>query len=329
MGLIDKIFKTRKQEFTFGPIGALGPAIGKETAYLNVLLLSCRVVDVRKGLKKFYGTVHSAIEFEARSSAKPRGLVTTVTTPTQLKAIDASNLDRVITLTQRLVGPVPYRGGDVSIEAGVFSVKEADLAGPFLEVLGELSGVAGTSVLSAALPFAGPLVKGFDLLAGAPDTAGLEIGLSETITSNKLTNGTFVVMRAPAGTVDTTELRLDSTNRVVGKDGKQVQDFPYFVYQIVGTQEREDFFKIPELATTHESIQKAIRENRDKEARDLLIVFRRLATTSPDFLVKDAERLARLVEDEVNSILGKTTPTSVGITREIRSLEQVPLYSVQ
>jgi len=172
-------------------------------------------------------------------------------------------------------------------------------------------------------------VKGFDLLAGAPDTAGLEIGLSETITSNKLTNGTFVVMRAPAGTVDTTELRLDSTNRVVGKDGKQVQDFPYFVYQIVGTQEREDFFKIPELATTHESIQKAIRENRDKEARDLLIVFRRLATTSPDFLVKDAERLARLVEDEVNSILGKTTPTSVGITREIRSLEQVPLYSVQ
>ena len=326
MGLIDTLLHTRKKEFTFGPVGPLGPAIEKEKAYLNVLLLSCRVINVRSGLKKFYGTVHSAIEFEARSIVKPRPSVTTVTTPSQLKAIDSANLDKVITLTQRLLGPVPYRGGDVAIEAGLFSVKEADLAGPFLEVLGELSTAAGASVLGAALPFAGPLVKGFDLLAGAPGTAGLEIGISDTLTSDKLRSGTFVAMRAEADSVDTKTLRLDDTNRIVGADGKQIRDFPYFVYQISGSAERDDFFRIPELAATHESIQKAIRENRDKEARDLLIVFKRLAMTSPDLLLKDAQRLAKLVEDEVDAILGKPTPTAVREPRAIRPLKEVPLF---
>jgi len=337
VGIIDTIFRTRKSEFTFGPIGAIGPVIRTEKAYLNILLLSCRVVDVRRGLKKFYGAVHSFTEFDARNSLKPRVQVTSVTTPAQLKSVDASNLDQVITLTQRLLGPVPYRGGDVKLEAGLFSVKEADLAAPFLEVLDDLSSVAGTSVIGAALPFAGPLVKAFDLLAGAPDAAQLEIGVSNTMPAGDLRAGTFVVMRAPVGTVNVSTLRLDPTNRVVGADGKQIQNFPYFVYQISATTQRADFFRIPELARTHEGIQTAIRQNRDKEARELLPVFKRFAMTSSDLLLADGARLAKLVEDEVNAIVGAPASIRTPKTRApkkarapkargITPLKDVPLF---
>jgi hypothetical protein len=326
LSLIDKIFRSRKTEFTFGHIGTLGSVLKPDSAYLNVVLLSSRVVDVRKGLSKFYGTVHSSIDFDARNTDTPTVTVTTVTTPAQLKAVDASSLDKVITLRQRLLGPVPYRGGDVHLEAGLFSVKEADLAGPFLEVLGELSATAGTSLLSAALPFAAPLVKGFNLLAGAPDSAGLEIGISETLLDKQVQEGTFVTMRAPAQTIDLTTLSLDDSNRIVGKDGAQVKDFPYFVYQISATTERDDFFKIPDLAKTHTAINDAIRNSRDQEARDLVAVFRRLAITSPDLLSQDGKRLAKLVADEVDGVIGGLTPTAAAPRSVMREMKDIPLY---
>jgi hypothetical protein len=114
---------------------------------------------------------------------------------------------------------VPYRGGDVKLEAGLFSVKEADLAAPFLEVLDDLSSAAGTSVIGA-LPFAGPLVKAFDMLVAAPDAVQLEIGVSNTMPAGDLrAGGTFVVMRAPVGTVNGARLAKlveDEVNAIVG-----------------------------------------------------------------------------------------------------------------
>jgi len=62
------IWYTRAKTWTYAeipanktPEGLAQNVVAPETAYLNVWLTSFRITDVRKGLNKFYGTVHSFI----------------------------------------------------------------------------------------------------------------------------------------------------------------------------------------------------------------------------------------------------------------------------
>ena len=119
--------------------------------YLNIWLTSFRICNIRKGLKKFFGTVYSYISLPIIDNGKAE--FQSVTTPRELQKIDAQHLDRIIISNQRLLGPIPYRGGDLSLEIGLCSIKEADLAGPFLDLLGSISKIAGVSFISASLPF--------------------------------------------------------------------------------------------------------------------------------------------------------------------------------
>ena len=102
--------------------------------------------------------------------------------------------------------PAPYVGGDLEIEVGLFSVPSSDLAAPYLSLLENLSTTAGVSFISAALPFAGPILQGVKLLTGGNKVV-LEIGLS--ITEPQPKQGYCVVMRAPKKAVQLSQLKLD------------------------------------------------------------------------------------------------------------------------
>ncbi len=79
----NKILRARTQDWTFVPFrpeqtpnGLENRKIEPNTSYLSAFLHSMRIVNVRKGLAKFFGTVHSSIsllcegkwlaEFQAR-----------------------------------------------------------------------------------------------------------------------------------------------------------------------------------------------------------------------------------------------------------------------
>src|ERR1700675_1776105 len=103
------------------------------SAYLNIFLKSLRLRDVRKGLVRFYGAVHSFVSVPHQSGDKASFQV--FTSPASLQKLDSRNADRILVLDQRLVGPVPFRGGDVDVQIGLFSIKEADVTDAYLKVL--------------------------------------------------------------------------------------------------------------------------------------------------------------------------------------------------
>lgn len=329
MGWWRAIWKTKASTWTYARIPANKNPEGlshvpaePESGYLGVWLTSFRIRDVRKGLKKFYGTVHSFINLPVLDGKKADFQV--VTTPGNLQSVDAKNIDRIIVLNQRLLGPIPYRGGDLTVEVGLFSVKEADLAGPFLSVLESMSKVAGVSFVSAALPFAGPIRDGINLLAGAGDDSILEIGMSQVY--QPVESGYFVIMRAKQGQVDPAKFRIDNGHQLVDdQSGQSIGGFPYLVFRIDLSPRRDAWFMVPELATAHEALREAIRQGQRTHIDETFAVFKRTALTCPDLLLADAQQLVRKVESEVAGIVVPTaTAKALGAT--VRPLQEVDLY---
>jgi hypothetical protein len=295
------IFRKRADDWVFArlepgqvPSTNGGQEIVADAAYISVYLRSARVLDVRKGLRNFYGVVHSKIRLPHRSGSQAEFNVVAV--PTSLREVDSKRLDRVIQLDQRLLGPVPYVGGDITMEVGLFSVATADLAGPYLELLEMLSSAAGVASVAAALRFASPITHGINLLTAAADDSMLEIGVSRSESHPK--SGWYVVIRASKSEFDVNSLRVDPQDgRLLDADGKPLKEFPYMVLETTAEPARDDWFQIPEISESYKSIQFEYRRGRQEQTEEAITAFCRTVLTCNDLLFCDAERLITKVKD--------------------------------
>jgi hypothetical protein len=306
------------------PGDALSGEVEPESSYLSIFLKSARIVDVRKGLTTFYGVVHSYIKLPQRSTQDAEFNV--VTTPAALKNIDAEHIDRVIQVNQRLLGPVPYLGGDLEIEVGLFSVAASDLAAPYLSLLEQLSRTAGVSFVSAALPFASPIIEGVKLLSGNPKQATLEVGLS--MTQERPRQGYLVVIRAPKEDIDLKDVRVDPADFRLSRNGQPLGPYPYMVFELRSNTQRSDWAKIPELAAAYQEVQSEYRAGRADRVQEALLLFHHTALTCNDLLPDDAQKLSAKVEAAYREV-GPPTPVrrgSPGSSTVLPDLGRIGLY---
>lgn len=336
MGWWRDIWVQRAETWTFASLspeqtpGARPVAeVAPDTRYVQIRLKSMHVVDVRRGLSRFYGTVHSFASVPHRGGDDAE--FNTLTTPASLKDIDAARLDRVIPIDQPLLGPVPFRGGELSIQVGLFSIKSQDLVGPYLDLLGDLSRLSGVSFISAAKPFAEPLVRGINLLTGGADATVLEVGLS--MKTRVPRTGYYVVVRAPRGSLDPSNLQVSDDDFVLTNRGHSIGEFPYMVLEITADEQRADWFSIPELQKPYTELTRAIREGQIPAVEQALITFERTAVTCDDLLFADALRLKDLVRSQVQLLFpsGRTSRSITGSnktggTDSLPPLGAIPLY---
>jgi hypothetical protein len=122
MGWWSAAMRTRSTQWTYLelPRDAESAPVEPETSYLSVFLRTAYVVDVRRGLRRFHGAVNSSITLPARSGGDAQFIATLA--PTSLQDVAPGSADRFIQVNRRLAGPVPYVGGDVEAEVGLFSV---------------------------------------------------------------------------------------------------------------------------------------------------------------------------------------------------------------
>lgn len=319
--------RTRADSWTFGALGAdqvpdsLGhERVEPESFYLSGFLRSMWVTDVRKGVARFYGTLHSHTSLPHLGGALAEFQI--IVTPPDLRDVDTSDANRFVTRNIRLFGPGPYRGGDLELELGLFSVRAGDLVGPFVDLLESMTGAAGVSLVGAARPFAEPVRRGFDLLMGTEGEAILEIGLS-TVFSQPET-GYFVIMRRRSDEIDLSKIAVTDDYRLADENGRVFADFPYAVVAIEASPRRDDWFQIPELAGVYASLRDDVANGRLDTVKESLAVFNRTTLTSPDLLSRDALQLVERVTSEIDQTL-RLTQTSGGPER-MPTLEEVALY---
>ena len=320
-GLWSDLMRRRAEDWVFAPLEPNQTpdkmAVDKvvpDAAYVEIFLKSMRIVDVRRGVKKFFGTVHSFTSLDTLAGKPAQFNV--VTTPNQLRNVDASNLDRVININQRLLGPIPYRGGDLVLETGLFSVVSADLTAPYVDLLQKVSGIAGVSFLQSALPFVEPIKEGVNLLLGSQGDSMLEVGLATRFTAPETRY--YVVMRAPKTSIKTSDLRIDPNDfKVVDIKGTAITNAPYMVIQVMARDTRDDWFNIPELLEHYDLIRDAVRRQNQNDARAAFEVFQMRARTCNDLISSHADLLVQKVEAQLNTwfpgtktgaVLGKKFP---------------------
>jgi hypothetical protein len=305
------------------PGGKPTELVGEDAGYISVTLKSMRVVNLRKGLSKFYGTINSYITLAQPSQES--GKVNTIVTPNELKKVDAAHLDRVISMNHRLLGPMPYRGGDMTVEIGLFSIKESDLVGPFLDTLESLANVAGVGYIKAAMPFVEPIKKGFEYLTGSGDDSVLEIGLHRTFLH--IETGYYVVIGGPKGSIDLKALRLDPNDfKLTGPDEALLREYPYFVIEISSEPTRTDWQMLPELKERYDALKELLRTGKDAEAKEALVAMGRFLKTSKDLLFQDAKKIFASIEEKANDIMGIETTRGEKSSKSLPELNELKVF---
>jgi hypothetical protein len=327
MSWVSDFLRREPADTFFGPVGAAdgtipGPPAAPESAYLSLYLESMRVSAARRRAQTFYGAVTSTCTVVSRRGGKAE--LVAVSTPESLRGADPARLDRVITGTIPLAGPVPYRGGGLEAEIGLFAVPAAYLTGPYLDLLGNIATVASAFLTPAAglasAALMTPVRQGLDLLLGAAGDAELEVGIAHTWPAPAA--GYYAAVRAvaPEG-----GYRVGPGNRLVNPEGSEVRA-PYLLFRLAAERERHNWAEIPDVRAAYQVVAEAARVGDLASAREALAAFRRTAVFSHDLLAADGGRLYDKVAEQVRLAFPETGTSGALAPHGLTALGNIKLY---
>lgn len=267
-------------------IGEEAPAIEADACYVELYIESLRLKTARKFGTLFHGVVYCFATLSREGEANAQ--IAAVSKPEKLAALDKNSIDKVITVSKQMMGIVPWRGGNLNLELGLFAVKSGNILTPMVDFVSEISSTAGISFIGQAKPFLPLISKGMDLIAGQTEDIALEVAIDCTLQPTRAC--AFAIIAAPKDEIDTKKITIDPSDRKLLLLGKPL-DRAYCVFSIRRALQKADFGEIPELKERYAALQSAIKSNDRKAATDALTAFRLFAITSPDLIPSDANRL--------------------------------------
>jgi hypothetical protein len=313
-------------ELTFVPsipapgIPGIGEAIEPDSCYIELYLESLRLARARRFATHFHGVAYSFVTLPREG--EERAQLAAVSKPAKLAELDESSLDRVITISKEMMGPTAFRGGPVSLEFGLFSVKSGNLLTPVLDYITRVSSTAGISYVGAIKPFLPLITEGMDLIAGQQQDTELEVGIDTDLTLAK--SCVAAIIARPKGSIDHAQLSLDEDRRLL-LDGKPL-DSAYAAFSLRRTLEKSDYGEIPELKERYAAIQSAIKEGKMKAAWDALTAFRLSTVASPDLIPSDARKLVEKAKQKVKEAFPPGGEAAFETKVRVGTLSEIGLY---
>jgi hypothetical protein len=322
MKWLERVRHTAAEEWFFARLSPDDPAaeLAPERCYVSARLTSMRVSNARVGTRRYHASATGLVSVESRAGERAEFM--TVTKPVALDA-DPAHLDRLVTVDKPLMGPVPYRGGDVGIELGVFSMPTVDLLEPYLGLVHEIAEFAGIGTLTGATKLLSTAKSALDLAFGAGAEPELEIGLSSHL--QRPMAGHYCVVQAPRDDPGLAGVRLGRDNRLEKTDGSAVRQ-AYLAFELGRHERRDTWSSIPDLQMRYQDVRDAVRSDNLVRAKAAVEVFGRAAVMSPDLLAADGGRLRDLVAGEVTEAFRSTPTSAAGAGAELPEFAELPLY---
>lgn len=291
---VELIFVPSVRVAADGKIPGVGEPIEPDCCYVELYLESMRLTRARKFATRFHGLAYSFVTLPREGESHAQ--LTAVSKPEKLAELDKNSLDKVITVSKQMMGSTPFRGGPVSLEFGLFSVKSGNLLSPILDYVTKVSETAGISYVGAIKPFVPLITGGMDLIAGQVNDTALEVGVDTDL--NVTTSFVSAMIARPKGTIDEERLSLDKDRRLL-LNGDPL-DCGYATFSLRRSMQKADYGEIPELKERYGAVHAAIKSGKEKDARDALTAFRLAAIASPDLITSDAKRLVAKVREKVD-----------------------------
>jgi hypothetical protein len=320
MGIWEDLWRAEAENWAFGHI-ATTTEVTPHRMYISIMLRQLRVVNARVGFSRFYG----AVEFYGRlpnlsgSSAE----FASVTSPSKLRNVSKKDLGNFAFGNQRLLGPVPYVGGDLELEIGLFAIKSQDLLMPYLELLGELSNIVGSAFISVATPYISAIKNGASALMNPVGNASLEIGTS--VTFNPVRAGTYFAARINSDDYNLPKFRVDDSLYLIDDQGKRITSAPYLVFSVDESPVRDDWHQIPTISASYNQLMEAVRKQKSfKEISSYVEHFRRVVLTDPNILSEHGQQIIAWAEEKL-----ALTQGAMKTGREASGPALPPLHTLQ
>jgi hypothetical protein len=302
--------------------------IEADRCYIEVFVESLRLENTRVFATSFDGVVYSFVTL-ARESEESSTMAA-ITKPTKLSNLDSSSVGKTITVSHKMMGATPWRGGNLSLELGLFAVKAGDLLSPVINFVTRVSSLAGVAFVGSVKPFLPLITEGMDLLAGQTADTRLVVGIDTSFQPKQ--PSACAIIAAKRGSIDLTKLSIDPSDRKLLVDGVPLAA-AYCVFSVRATTRKADFGEIPELKAAFAMLRRDIIAGSPERAKEALASFRRTAIVSPDLILADKERLIVLSEKLLSDALaapnirfGGPSP-SRKVERVPNDLTALPLYT--
>lgn len=302
--LLGSVAGSAPKDLTFvsdvGRAGAVSPPIVADDVYVELFVDSLRIDKARSFATRFHGIVYC---FGSLSKlAEEDASFASVTKPDKLAELDKDSVGKVMTITKRMMGPLPWRGGNFELQLGLFSVKSGNVLTPLLNFVTKVSDAAGIGFVSVAKPFLPLISEGMDLIAGQTADTKLVVGVDISMQPQRAV--TCAVIARKKDEIDASALSIDPSDGKLLLNGAPL-DAAYCVFSIRATQQKADWGEIPELKESYAALRKALNGTDAEDAEAAFLVFKRKLLTSPDLISKDADALVAKARALVDALFGR------------------------
>jgi hypothetical protein len=299
--------------------------ISADQCYIELYVESLRLERARRFATTFHGVIYSFASL-AREGEN-RAELASVTKPQNLATLDKDHLDRVITVSKRLMSAMPWRGDPFGLELGLFSVKSGNLLTPLVNYVTKVSDKAGISTVTKLDPFLPLITEGLDIIAGQKNDTEIELAID---TDLSLTASKFCALIAkPKGTINAASLTIDPQDHKLLQNGNPLQA-AYCVFSIRSREDNPEWGKIPALHNSYADFRNAILSGKKQEADEALAGFNRQIIVCPDLTSTDKTRLKDKARKDLNDAFpsGRTAGAPEAVRRrfENRQLADLNLY---
>lgn len=225
-----------------------GSPLTADSGYFQVFAYSIHLAREREFLSYYVPTVASIV---TETSANETREHVRVAGPGDLQRLEASAMGRTIVVNRPLTPMLPFRGGTVSVVAGLVAYKVKDNLPALIEVVSSVTKLAGGPAAAGTAEAIGAVAKGVgslftlgdkDLIVSLDHTWSGGTGDAGDGDAVALREGYWVLLNQPAGTRK--DLWIKDGQLLVGPTSSQLKPLvgvDYLVLRLATASSRDDW----------------------------------------------------------------------------------------
>lgn len=292
--------------------GKAKPIVSSEH-YFRVWLKDMRLASTTRWFTDFYPATHSLTALQFGDSSLE---IASLIGPRDFGAgINKSNLGNSVIVNKALTPLLPFKGGTVSLDAGLVSVPAEGGIGSFLNAVSRFAQMLDVPQVSSIVKLAEPVAASIaDLLELNGPTVRLNYSSTYSATGGgRFEDAYFVIASLPNGKLRADHLWIVGDRVRVGNSAESsdpLDDCDYLLFHIERVDERDDWEQFADIAEPLQSALRAALTGNSEEMNFQLMTAKAKVIASPDLTQIDQYRVVRAIDKRVAELAKPQGPSA-------------------
>jgi len=275
--------------------------------YVRLWLAEMFLQRDRDWFRSWHPLVHSSVRLLVGGN---RVEIPYVAGSLNLPDIKVENLQRAVRVGYPLTGLLPFNGGIVEMEAGLFAVRGNDMTNRIVKVLGDFATLLVSPPLSAAIGLASKIASGVEEVLDAGE-GQLHLGIHDSFTGNggpaasQLREGYIAAILATEDQVEKDRLWVTNSQlryQYTDTSRKPFNEYTYMLFRIEKRLERDDWASLIKIQEPLDTAVQALVEGDENKAEIYRGMAIATALASQDLTALDRIRVVKAIDARIYQV---------------------------